>query len=64
MRSQRERRGGCRQGNCLGRGMTVGAKLWKVGRIKSGVGCVETVVSLLGGGASDRPQGTSHFPCS
>jgi len=29
--------------------MTVGAKLWKVGRIKSGVGCVETVVSLMGG---------------
>ncbi|GEM_PF-2536952 len=35
MRSQRERRGECRQGNCLGRGMTAGAKLWKVWRITS-----------------------------
>ncbi|GEM_PF-5155115 len=57
MRSRRERRGGCRQGNCLGRGMTVGAKLWKVGRIKSGVGCVETVVSVLGGQKERVPTG-------
>ncbi|GEM_PF-1251161 len=36
-----------RQGSCLGRGMTAGAKLLKVWGIKSGVACLEAVVSFL-----------------
>ncbi|NLS95320.1 MAG: hypothetical protein GXX96_24530 [Planctomycetaceae bacterium] len=35
--------------SCLARGMTAGPELLKGLRIKSGVACVEAVVSLLGG---------------
>jgi len=37
--------------------MTAGAKRWKVWGIKSGVGGVEMVVSLLGGGKERVPRG-------
>jgi len=37
--------------------MTAGAKRWKVWGIKSGVGGVEMVVSLLGGGERESAEG-------